>query len=520
LPMGAAIPLDGPDLLIDIKASYSFCTESLVILLYCSDRCLQRINMAEECSRQGPFTSPTFEEEIKADKLKMAIEAHGHVSAFDVKDTTMCWTKLIEYTIFPETFPIENMLLLKNGNDMVRPLLLLKAGVDFIFDTGVKVGSKGTYKTVTWGLGLTNDHLMNPIMRAVLHLNIREEYKESLKQIYRDSIQREHDTLRVIGLSRGIVSPMTQINRDLYLQEYYADGDFHNRRIQVDIVYKLSNNMIGDLLAGLNQIHQAGFAHLDIKTTNIMLNSDSALIADLGNSQQLDQVAGVNPGKTTSANYIDPYSTARCVPRSVQTTSRGTPNIQYGTFRAFANAEEAKAADVYALGLVLLESEFPEIGAQLSLLNACYNSWCSPDAKIRNPVELCNQFFSNVHTIAPGNNLFNNPIHNHQVLVLTHHKEIAHALGVNAKSILHSFNISKGNASPEKNASPVEIDVNKNTLLWLMSHPLPNLRPSSKVASCIWEKIRTATPLAAAASAAAAGSVKVKIVNEKFVCDE
>ncbi|MBF0207673.1 MAG: protein kinase family protein [Oligoflexia bacterium] len=395
------------------------------------DRCLQKYHIEETCSPQNKLLRPISisKGEKIVDAFKRAIENYGRKKRLNPKDVAMYWTKIIEYTLFPNTFPSNRVVVLKEGNNY-HSVSLLKTRTSFIFDTGEWAALPGTNKQVTKGIAIIGGHsqtemteTMRETLVAVLHLKTGENHSEQYNRITRDSVQKEYDALMSInksGPSRGIAAPMGKINQDLYFQRYYPEGDFY--KWQSLTGRKLSDKMIYSLLLGLWQIHQTGIAHLDISASNVMIDGDSAIITDLGNSRRLNEVVNINPGDTTTADYIDPHAALLCkTTRVAMDVKRSFPN--------FTNFEEAKAADGYALGLVILQSETPHFGKRVAELNACFNAVCSPHDKYRNPRKLC----KNVLLASMK------PDFNYHQMIKFHNTLLASELNVNVALIHEAF---------------------------------------------------------------------------------
>ncbi|MBF0207755.1 MAG: protein kinase family protein [Oligoflexia bacterium] len=505
------------------------------------EKCLQDVNLVQECVSYQQQSLSEKEKKlalfIKSKKSTSGPSGHNrHKRMRDQEHYWGHWTKLIEYTIFPNTFPKSGEFALGNDEDGNQVSLLRMENGDFVFNSGQVIGL-GTYKLVTMGKGGLLDDIEKEEQLAVLRLNLSNESegtpgerakKRARNNLYRQTIKEEKKLLDMInqrsgGENRGVVGTISQINPNVYLQKAYPDGNFNDWRRQQS-GRKLSNNMIGDLLAGLKLIHLYGIVHLDLKSTNILIDGDHARITDFGNSKYLDKIANINPANTTSVNYIDPFFAKRCVftptpatqslaPASAMPMPMPMPILFQSLFPPFATAQAAMLADVFALGLILWESEYPSLGQQLSTINTCFNAICSPKIIYRDPQQLC-------VGIPVGS-----AEDNYMTLERMYEHKMILGLGIDTISLQAARIVD----------ATTDIEINKNLLIWLMANPEPEIRPTSSVASCIWDKIVAAAALPLPASAAAAGSsnidspdlsisgvspkVKVNIVRGKIVCE-
>lgn len=155
----------------------------------------------------------------------------------------------------------------------------------------------------------------------------------------------------------------SQDNDNIYLaMPYYSNGSIHTlakrRYLTVREIIKYSL----DLLSGVSYIHSKGLIHLDIKPTNILIDSTGrALLTDFGLSKYLDE-NGIAEQPSTYTVHADPewyqhsgrnvYSDIYQIGLTIYRLCNGVDILQ-------KNLNEQGITDSTLLRTAVLEGRFP-----------------------------------------------------------------------------------------------------------------------------------------------------------------
>ncbi|MBF0299979.1 MAG: protein kinase family protein, partial [Oligoflexia bacterium] len=262
-----------------------------------------------------------------------------------------------------------------NSSFSANVLVSNESPPSFAIDYGIGI-EKSTFKEVNRGYDFGDQEGECVIAKPT-----------SSKKKILDSFEREAvvmSELNFDGNQRGIARPIKKFNlpghQIIYTQKFYSRGDLLNKTISDNTI---RDNVYRDLITGMSFMHKKGILHLDVKPENFFFDGTHAYIADFGkaikeNNSAFDSSSGeggIDPGDNYSVHSYDPTLIRDC---NIKPTTKKIKDHQ--RLAHFTNAEQVKAADVYALGLTLLRINHvdSEQADKTQRLIACLASICAP----------------------------------------------------------------------------------------------------------------------------------------------
>ena len=149
------------------------------------------------------------------------------------------------------------------------------------------------------------------------------------QKVAEDALLERHVSIMLQNKSDNVLNLLSEFNENGYMHlvyEYCADGDlFDIVENGTQLTMQDIQNYFSQIVAGLQCIHENGYAHRDLSLENILINENICKICDFGLVMKITQRSSVAVGKL---NYMAP--------------------------EVFSGQEYApEAADMWSLGIIL-----------------------------------------------------------------------------------------------------------------------------------------------------------------------
>jgi serine/threonine protein kinase len=97
----------------------------------------------------------------------------------------------------------------------------------------------------------------------------------------------------------------------MFITPFYEDGDLDDLISETKIGLHKALKFTGDILGGLNALHNRSLIHRDIKPENIFLKNNEALIGDFGSVKKIVDESSMIPASAQSIPFLPPESCER-----------------------------------------------------------------------------------------------------------------------------------------------------------------------------------------------------------------
>ncbi len=272
---------------------------------------------------------------------------------------------------------------------------------------------------------------------------------------------------------------------------------------------KIYDQMVEDVLFGIAYLHGKGYFHLDLKPQSIFFRrvSDQGLktfISDftVAVSAHELQKGGIHPGQISTVISIDPDMSKNCHsiihsfvnPLSVSKLKLlELPDFIFSQSLYSLQENRADKVDVYTAGLSLaqLKAETTVSARWLFQAGACLASLCSPQKFNRNPQEECFDLLIDQRIVQSFQFL---PVVTRKAFLdqiieamVNVHTDLGSQFGL-SQDQMHDY--VKNLDDYYQTGKATLFEINKELLIWSMSHPVSRYRlPSSVIKQC-WEKLK------------------------------
>lgn len=190
------------------------------------------------------------------------------------------------------------------------------------------------------------------------------------------NIMRERKILSSILLNNERIVNMYASFQDevnvYYLLEYIPGGDLRHLMRTISSNIKVIQFVIGEIILGLEAIHQANVVHLDIKPENVLMKSDGHLkISDFGISEILDDDSqDDSDSKVNSLNSNDEDISNKRIINEILLRQRGKTaskmsTLEYMAPEIYTTSKKKRnisfKADLWSVGIILYELLYGEV---------------------------------------------------------------------------------------------------------------------------------------------------------------